>query len=91
MSGFMDSHKHWMIIDEEEPVVNVEEPAALSTGNDDQEGGWQHDEGDHDDGEDAEHVVDDIIQVDNNIHAADAANLSRAGPSCSRIADEKDD
>ena len=40
MSGYMDSHKHWMIIDEEEPVVNVDEPAAPSTRNDDQEGGW---------------------------------------------------
>ena len=76
MSGFMDSHKHWMTIDEEEPaVVNVDEPAAApSTGNDgnddDQEGGGpQHDEGDHDDGEDVEHVVDDIIQVDNNVDA----------------------
>ena len=75
MSGFMNSHKHWMTIDEEEPaVVNVDEPAAPSTGNDgnddDQEGGGpQHDEGDHDDGEDVEHVVDDIIQVDNNVDA----------------------
>ena len=76
MSGFMDSHKHWMTIDEEEPaVVNVDEPtAAPSTGNDgnddDQEGGGpQHDEGDQDDGEDVEHVVDDIIQVDNNVDA----------------------
>ena len=70
MSGFMDSHKHWMIIDEEEPVVNVDEPAVPSTGNDDQEGGGpQHDEGDHDVGEDVEHVVDDIIQVDNNVDA----------------------
>ena len=38
MSGFMDSHKHWMIIDEEEEpaVVHAEEPP--STGND-EEGG----------------------------------------------------
>ena len=65
MSGFMDSHKHWMTIDEEEPaVVNVNE--APSTENDDDQ---EHDEGDHDDGEDVEHVVDDIIQVDNNVDA----------------------
>ena len=91
MSGFMDSHMHWtMIIDKEEPVVHADEPAAPSTGND-EEGGWEHDEGDHDDGEDVEHVVDDIIQQDNNDVAADAADVSRAGPSCSRIADQEDD
>ena len=66
MSGFMDSHMHWtMIIDEEELVVHTDEPAAPSTGND-EEGGWEHDEDGHDDGEDVEHVVDDIIQQDNN-------------------------
>ena len=51
-------------------MVNVDEPAAApSTGNDDDQegGGPQHDEGDHDDGEDVENVVDDIIQVDNNV------------------------
>jgi hypothetical protein len=52
VSGFMDSHKHWMIIDEEEPVVNADEPVihadeppevhadepSLSTGNEDEGG-----------------------------------------------------
>ena len=68
MSGFMDSHKHWMIIDEEEPaVVHAEEPPSTEN---DEEGGWEHDEGDHDDGEDVEHVVvDDVIQVENNVDA----------------------
>ena len=76
MSGFMDSHKHWMIIDDDEEeapaVVHAEEPP--STGND-EEGGWEHDEGDHHgDGEDVEHVeVDDVIQVENNVEADDTA------------------
>jgi hypothetical protein len=72
MSGFMDSHKHWMIIDdeEEEPaVVHAEEPP--SAGNDEEGGGWEHDEADHHgDGEDVEHVeVDDVIHVENNVEA----------------------
>ena len=57
MSGFMDSHKHGMIIDEEEEpaVVHAEEPPSAEN---DEEGGWEHDEGDHHgDGEDRKSVV----------------------------------